>query len=529
MATRYTQHIAKTPQTRPAFGRTDMVKNNAGGYGFSITPQQRLERFLMIGAEGGTYYVSEKTLTVDNAKAILEYIKTDGIIVANTAMNSIRYNLAPKVDPALFVLALCMTYGSADVKKHTYPIIPIACRTATQLFTLIGFINDLRGWSRGLRTNVARWYTNKTPDQVAYQMVKYRQRNGYTHKDVLRLSHPKSATLNDLFKYAVGKSTGVTGNPLITAFEAAMKATTDNELVRLITDNKLTWEMIPTEKLNNALVLDALLPNMPLTATIRNLNRFANSGLTEGNSKAARLIEARLTDKEVLKKAHMHPVNIVNSLLVYSRGHGFKGGQTWTPNQRIVDALTEAFYLAIDAMPKSNKEILVGVDSSGSMNSGQVNGTALSPNQFANVLALTMLKSEPNAHVMAFDTKAYEVRFGKRSSLDEVLRMPSPGGGTDCSLPLRYAITKRLKLDGIVILTDNESWAGDQHSFEILTDYRAKLNTEVKMVEVALTATGHSQFPSDDRNLMRVVGFDSSVLNLIGMFLGQVPLEDEVA
>jgi cell division initiation protein len=54
------------PPTKPLPGTTQ-VPNNGGGYAWQITPWQQLERFLILGTEGGTYYTSEKALTVENA------------------------------------------------------------------------------------------------------------------------------------------------------------------------------------------------------------------------------------------------------------------------------------------------------------------------------------------------------------------------------------------------------------------------------------------------------------------------------
>jgi 60 kDa SS-A/Ro ribonucleoprotein len=529
---KYTQHITPTPQTRPLIGRKDMVKNNAGGYGFKITPEQQLERFLTIGTEGGTYYADEKALTIENAQAIVDYIKSDGVKVVSAALDSLVNNRAPKADPALFVLALAMTHGSPEVKKAAYNGISVGCRTATHLFTLVGYVNDLRGWSKGLCKGVSRWYTTKSSSKLAYQLVKYRQRNGWTHRDVLRLAHPRKnahkGNLQDLLRFAVGKADNVEASQLITDYQRACSANV-KDLIKIIESNpRITWEMIPTGHLNDPQVLEVLVQNMPLTATIRNLNRFANAGLTHGNSNVTKLIVSRLMDKDLIKAAGLHPVNVCNSMMIYARGTGFKGSQTWTPSQNIVDALNDTFYGAIEAMPKTNKNILIGVDTSGSMSSGTVAGTAMTAAQFSNVLALSMLKSEPNIEVIGFNTATHEIKFGRRSSLDEVLRMPSPGGGTDCSLPMKYAMQRKLNLDSIMLLTDSESWAGREHSVEALKEYRAKFNKDVKVIEVASTATYHSQFPTDDLNLLRISGFNSGVLKIIGLFLGQ-QLEDEEA
>ena len=43
-----TKHYSttNTPQTEPIPGRTDMVQNDAGGYGWEVNKWQQLERFL---------------------------------------------------------------------------------------------------------------------------------------------------------------------------------------------------------------------------------------------------------------------------------------------------------------------------------------------------------------------------------------------------------------------------------------------------------------------------------------------------
>lgn len=522
MKNRYSSIITNTPQTQVPVGHTDMVENNAGAYSFQITPQQQLERFLLLGTEGGTYYVGESKLTIENAKSIVDYIQKDGLAVVATLVDFARKNRAPKADPLIFVLALTMTYGNEATKKAAYDGLGYVCKNSTQLFMLIGDIQKMRGWSRGLRRAVARFYTGRTVDKLAYQLVKYRQRAGFTHRDVLRLAHPKTQDkmINTLLGYAVGKvAPHEVNNKLIQAFEIAQNPeTTDQELINVILNDKLTWEMVPTDKLNNSKILTALLESMPLIALMRNLNRFAMAGLTQGNSEVTKTIVARLTDKVKVAETGPHPVNVVNTMLTYSSGQGFRGGNTWTPNQNIVDALDTLFYLAIDAVVPTKKSILFGVDNSGSMKH-TISNTVMRANQFANVLALTLLKTEPNAEGIAFNNKRETFNLGRRSSLDEAMKLPLIGGTTDCAIPIVHALATGNKYDAIIILSDNESWAGQQHGFQALAEYRKKINPDVKVVEVAAVATPYSTFPSDDKNLLRVVGFDASVLQVIEEFL----------
>lgn len=510
------------PQTQPIFGRTDMIKNNAGGYGFEVTPQERLERFLLIGSEGGTYYVGEQELTEQNATNIVNYIKTNGTKVVTTIVDFAENNRAPKADATLFVLALATTYGNEETKKVAYNAISKVCRTSTHLFTFLANIQNLRGWSSGLRKGVAKFYTNKNSEQVAYQLVKYRNRAGFTHKDVLRLSHPSTndSKLNELFKYAVGKVVPTeTSNQLVNAFETAQSLGSNTKtLTNLIREFKLTWEMIPNESLNNEEVLTALLENMPTTALLRNLNRFSYNGLTDSNNRVVKSIVKKLTDEEAIKKSGIHPLNVVNSMVTYASGMGKLGSKTWEANQNIVDALSETYELALKALVPTGKTILVGVDVSPSMQKN-VNGMQLTAMQIANVLGLTLIKSEKNAELVCFDTGIVKPTFGRRNSLDSVINMEAEGNGTDCAQPFVHALKTKTKYDAIIILTDNETWAGNRHGLELLNEYRKDINKNVKVIELAMVATPNTTLPVDDKNVLRVVGFDASVTEVINSYL----------
>lgn len=501
------------------FGRTDMVKNNAGGYVFPISEKELLERFLLLGTEGGTYYASEQKLTEENATKILGMIKRNSVEVAKITIDSLQNRKAPKVDAGIFVLALVASYGNAEAKKLVYNAISTVLVTGTHLFMFLANVQNLRGWSRGLRNGVAAWYTSKDFNKLAYQLVKYRSRAEFNHRDALRLCHAKATNedQNILFKYAVGKcSREETASKLIRSYEAA-KTATDKQLLKLIGEG-LTWEMVPTEMLNNTEVLKALLDNMPLTALIRNLNRFAYNGLTSSNNETTKKIVARLRDIEAVKKSGLHPVFVVNSMRTYVQGHGDRGSKTWTANQNIVDALNDMYSLALANIVPTNKDILVMSDISGSM-SASVGGMTMSASQIAQVLGVTILKSEPNAELYNFDTQVYQSNFGRRSSIDEVIKFTPRGGGTDCALAFKTAIRLKRKYDAIIILTDNETWAGQRHGLELLNEYRRKYNKDVKVIEIALASNPYSQLPQDDKNVLRVVGFDNSVIDLINKFI----------
>ena len=111
---------------------------------------------------------------------------------------------APKNDPALFALAIAAGLGDVETKAAVWAALPQVARTGTHLFHWLKYLKAFRGWGRGVRRAVAGWYTAKPATDVMYQVLKYPSRDGWAHRDALRLSHPKAPTVaHDLvFRYA---------------------------------------------------------------------------------------------------------------------------------------------------------------------------------------------------------------------------------------------------------------------------------------------------------------------------------------
>ncbi|VDK33654.1 unnamed protein product [Gongylonema pulchrum] len=51
-----------------------------------------------------------------------------------------------------------------------------------------------KGWGRALRATVCRWYFSQSPERLVMQVTKYRNREGYSHRDIFRLSHIHAST-----------------------------------------------------------------------------------------------------------------------------------------------------------------------------------------------------------------------------------------------------------------------------------------------------------------------------------------------
>src|SRR5689334_1198171 len=142
-----------TPQ-REAIPGTEQVANSAGGFTWALDAWARLDRFLVLGSEGGTYYVSERALTIESAKAAIECIAEDGLRTVGRVVEISRSGRAPKNDAALFVLALAASAGDDDTRAAALAALPEVARTGTHLFHWLEYLKALRGWGRGVRRAV---------------------------------------------------------------------------------------------------------------------------------------------------------------------------------------------------------------------------------------------------------------------------------------------------------------------------------------------------------------------------------------
>ncbi len=521
-------NLRSTPQTERADSR--QVANNAGGFTFEVTPEVRLRRFLTLGVEGGTYYVGAKDLAKENAGVVLDFAKNRTADLVNEIVTISTVGRAPKQNPALFALAAAASLGDVDGRRTALDALPLVARTGTHLFLFARYVEQFRGWGRGLRRAVAHWYTEQSVDDLAFQAAKYRQREGWTHRDLLRLSHPE--TLEDgrkrLYDWICGRDANLEGLRLIEGFKRAQTAPV-KAIPDLVRDYRLSWEMLPDAVLTEAATWEALLDNgMPQTALMRQLPRLTNLGLLAPLGSRAKAVADQLADPEKLRKARVHPVNVLVALRTYSAGRAARGDSTWKPSRPIVDALDAAFYKAFEAVEPTNKRHLLALDVSGSM-TAPISGLPLSAREASAALALVTAATESYHQIVGFTADRggwssgavlRELSISPRQRLDDAIRAVSnlPFGGTDCALPMLWAMENNIDVDVFSVYTDSETYAGRMHPHQALRQYRERVNPNAKLIVVGMTSTNFTIADPSDAGMLDVAGFDSAVPTLLADF-----------
>lgn len=532
----YAQHFSlrRTPQSEQIPGT---VPNSAGGHAFALSDWARLERFLVLGSEGGSYYATPRALARDNAQAVIRCLAEDGARVVATIVAVSEGGRAPKQDPAIFALALAAAAegdNALATRRAALAALPRVCRTGTHLFQFATAVEAMRGWGRGLRRAVAAWYLERPLDALAYQAVKYRARAGWSHRDLLRLAHPETGEPGRaaLFDW-VCRGTLVEATPLLVHAFAAVQAEGVNgaTAAAMVRSHGLPWEALPTGLMKSPAVGAALVERMPIGALVRQLGRLTAMGTLKPFAAETERVVATLSDRDRILEARLHPMALLLALRTYSAGHGQRGKLSWEPVTAIVEALNAAFYTAFAAVRPTGKRLVLALDVSGSMAGGGVAGSTLTPREAAAAMALVTAATEERWQVVGFtatghgaysrDAALTALPIGPSMRLDQAVAATAdlPFGGTDCSLPMRWALERGIEADAFVVYTDSETWAGPVHPVEALRTYRQKTGIAAKLVVVGLVSNGFSIADPTDAGMLDVVGFDAAAPAVIADFI----------
>lgn len=542
---------ASTPISSPIPGREkDMTPNSAGGFAFKANDWDKLNRFLILGTEGGSFYATEQKLTIENAKIVSQLIDEDGIRVVNTVVEVSDQGKAKSNDQALFVLAMAASADSLEVRKAALEALPKVARIGTHLFHFADYVQQFRGWGRTLRKAIANWYLNRPVDSLVLNAIKYQSRDGFSHRDMIRLAHPETAdpVRNSIFRWMTGgmdalesterkvrdntstKELRSVYRPNLSEYlptqilaVEALKSANINDAVNIIKSHRIPRECVPTEMLNEISVWEALNDDMAVGATIRNLGKMTSIGLLKPMSNDSKIVVDRLTNIDGLKRQRVHPLTILNALMVYKNRRGDKGSLTWSPVREIIDALDTAFYLSFGAVEPTNKNLMLSLDVSGSMSWYKIAGTPMTPREASAALALITANVERNYLITGFSHTLVDIDISPKMRLDDVIRKISnvSMGATDISLPMVSAIERKIDVDAFCIYTDSECNVNSRygHPTQALNRYRQVSGRNAKLITVGMVSNGFTVSDPNDPGQLDVVGFSTDTPSAISEFV----------
>ena len=335
--------------------------------------------------------------------------------------------------------------------------------------------------------------------------------------DVLKMVHPKpsSPEREALYGYFVGREFRPEALPPVVRQYEAFKAGESLEVPRV------PFQMLASLPLSQKDWAEVA-RTASWTTTRMNLNTFARHGVFEVEG-LTDVVAGRLRNAELVRRAGVFPYQLMSA---------FKAAGAGVP-QQVREALQDAMEVATENVPAVEGKVYVFPDVSGSMHSpvtGYRRGstTAVRCVDVAALVAATLLRKNPRAEVVPFESDVVEVRLNARDSvMTNAERLASlPAGGTNCSAPLAHLNRQGAKGDLVVYVSDNESWVDARprgpfgvsptQTMQEWARFKER-NPSARMVCIDIQPYGTVQ-AAEREDILNVGGFSDAVFDLVAEF-----------
>jgi 60 kDa SS-A/Ro ribonucleoprotein len=522
-----------TSQTQPIPGRAnEMVQGRSGGYGFKPENWQMLQRCLMLGTASNTFYANKHELTAEFTNVVKQFVAENPAWTAEMILEASDGKAINNSAPILALTLLSM--GESPAAKAAFlNIFPKVVRTGSHFYEWLNYTKSLRGFGKVVREAGRTWLSKPDAKALAYQLLKYQQRHGYTNRDALRLFHAKpiSDGHQDLYNWVVKGWDSLPEQPTSEVMEQIWwyewVKRNPAQTHEAIAKGRLTHEMVAPVGQMDVRAWQLLFMEMPVGAMLRNLASLTEIGvLTIGQRENLDHLEKVLNSKHKLQKARIHPIDVLKALKTYRSGGSIGRSQkTWKVIPRVVDILEKMLELSFNSLEPTGKTFLHAVDVSGSMSYSAVASIGLTCCEIATTMALASAKAEKNYVIRGFANDFRDLNITATDSFSSAMKKASNQnfGATDASVAYQWAIKEKLFVDVFCFWTDSESWAGYQHPSQALAEYRRKVNPKAKAVYFTLAPGNMTLVDPKDPLSWDFSGFDPSAPRAVQMIaMGEV-------
>lgn len=532
--------------------------NSTGVGSWEISDKAKLCRFLCYGSERDLYSTKENgRIKLENTGALQSMLEEKrGAEVLEEIKRFAQDGRAVRLEPSIFALALCSQNPDVNTKQAAFKALKDVCREPAHLFSFIKYKKELKEhmkcgiWGRALRRALSDWYNEQDAMSLAAAVTKCKQREGWSHQDLLRLSHTKPArdAIALISKYVTkgwkevqvaheNKENAEEVIRVLSYLEVVEKvkhSRDETEVVTLIEEHKLEREQLLTEHLKFKQVWSALLKEMPLHSVVKMLGRLTSGKVLEPGSSETQFLCDRIQSETALKQAKIHPFSILLATENYKKGHGYQGKPKWEADHNILKAMDSAFYKSFMNVEPVGKCFVVAVDMSGSPSS-IVPGTSISTAAAAAAIAMILARTEADTHVLVYSQEAMvpfsiSADMTLKEATDELVkstreRGAQPSGSAfmlqflsesrGCTVPIQWATENRKAVDVFVILSTNPLLMLTASPVESLKKHRETSGANSKLVMCDLTNTGFAIGDTEDRGLLTISGFDLGAFSVI--------------
>ncbi len=487
---------------RGVFTPPATAQNEAGGLAYQRSPEQALALYAATGCLNGTYYAGNEAQL---AQALLLAAQVEPAFVAKTAVHARRVSHMKDM-PALLLSTLSLRDGELFAKAFNKVV-----DNGRMLRNVVQVLRSGRVGRKSLGSRpkrlVREWIQQASSDTLINAAIG----NQPSLADLIRMVHPKPADAERqaLYAWIIGKPYLEAALPAkLQAYEAFKR-----EPVAEVPD-------MPFLYFTSLSLSDEQWKSIARNAswqTLRmNLNHFGRHGVFEDQGVLFECV-AKLTDAAAIAKARVFPYQL---MVAYQAGANLPDA--------IRGALHEAMEIATRQVPKIDGKLVVAVDVSGSMASpvtGHRKGASSVVRcvDVAALFAASLLRSNPQARILPFDTEVRSLRLEPRDTVMTQARQLASlcGGGTSVSAPLAQLNREKAKVDLVVLVSDNESWrdtraGGVTETMRQWAQIKARC-PEAKLVCIDLQPVATAQ-AVEREDVLHVGGFSDAVFEVVAAF-----------
>ncbi|KAJ9576484.1 hypothetical protein L9F63_006697, partial [Diploptera punctata] len=481
----------------------------------SAPPELQLKRFLHYGRETPLYQPGDRFVhkyfernNVNSIEALLADSKEIDAVTHIVKAYSDGYSAHPQ--SLVFALALCIRQPTSErLREAAYNAIKTVCKSPKDFFLFIKFAYDLArpqtGWGHGMRRAVIEWYLSKDAMELADCVTKYRGRHGWTHTDIVKLTHPKSTDIakSAVLKYVVRglkeAKTEFGDKPeaqqvlnFIQTIEDFKHCDDEQHAARLIETHSLSLEHVPAHFLKSKEVWNALIPHLPLGVLLQNLKRLGKLRYLKGNQPIVTKIVEALNNQTAIAESNLHPAQVLIALRNYENIAKpyprqttavpvVKVKQPLQPHPKIVEALGHLMASTFKLLVPTGLRYLVAIDVRNQMvHTKCCHCNNVTPASATALITLCLVKVERDVTVVAFGTEGsmQPVPIDKNTTMEQAQNKfkEIPNGPVDLTQPLFWAKNLKKMVDVFIILTDSQVKQGKVKAAKALQQYRSVVN-----------------------------------------------------
>ena len=279
---------------------------------------------------------------------------------------------------------------------------------------------------------------------------------------------------------------------------------------------------------------------MSWTQLFKNMATLARQGAFEDEGTVEYVAE-QLRDGDKVRLSRQFPYALFVALLTIDPPKDFYGHRAEPTAEvpfKVKEALTDALDESLRNIPAIPGQLVVGIDTSGSMHSPLNERTVARYIDVSALFGAAALRANPESWILPFDTQVNQMRLSHRDSVASIAEKLSKSGGVGTNISDVFRVTlervkkdEKFRPDAIILISDMQTWMegtgiyeeygwGNRHGTvanEMFAEIKKRCGGKTKLVCWNVAAGQTTQ--AVGANVLNLGGFSEALWKAVSAFL----------